>query len=146
MGMYTELHFSVELKPNLPQQVIDTLAHMTGQVPTAPGALPEHPLFRTGRSASMLICDSTYFPAETATDFVLESSRWHLSVRSNFKNFDDEVDHFLDWIGQYVNADEECLGYYRYEEDAHPTLIYAAGIVDVGALLRAAPGIGGIDR
>lgn len=127
MGMYTELHFNAQLRRDLPKQVLDTLAFMVDKVPDKPVELPDHPLFATRSWGSMLVCDSSYFPAETSTHLVLEAGRWSLSVRSNFKDYDDEVKHFLDWVRSYLNADGECLGFYRYEEDDHPTLIYAAG-------------------
>lgn len=126
MGMYTELHFNAELIDKPPQQVIDVLSYMTGQSETHYD-LPDHPLFKTRRWEIALRCDSAYFPMSPASSFDFEDGRWQLRVRSNFKDYDAEVEHFLNWVLPYVDADTECLGYYRYEQDNHPTLIYKAG-------------------
>lgn len=128
MGMYTELHFNAELVRDVPPNVIDVLRLMTGVAdhePT-PSPLPDHALFRTQRWSGMLLCSSYYFPLSVATsvDFDDIAKRYYLRVRCNLKDYDGEIDHFLDWIRPYVDADDECLGYYRYEEDPHPTLIY----------------------
>jgi hypothetical protein len=128
MGMYTEIHFNAELRRDLPKQVLDTLAFMVGEVETEPVELPKHRLFDQPRWSLMLACDSSYFPMQPATSLVLEAGQWNLSVRSNFKNYNGEIDAFLDWIRPYLDAGDECLGFYRYEESDHPTLIYASGV------------------
>lgn len=125
MGMYTELVLAAELKRDVPQQVIDTLAYMVGQS-SDPFTPPLHPLFSAGRWPHMLTCDSYYFAGDSHSTFRFDetSIAWVLTVRSNFKNYDDEVDLFLDWLRPYVE-DRGFLGYHRYEEDRHPVLVYA---------------------
>jgi len=130
MGMYTELHFNAELIKGTPKQVIDTLRHMTGQDEHVPDELPDHPLFRTGRWDYMLQSSSYYFPTSVASsvDYDGIANAHYLRVRCNVKDYDGEIVKFLDWVMPYVFADTECLGYYRYEEDDHPTLIYKRAI------------------
>lgn len=125
MGMYTELHFNAELKRDAPEQVREILRFMTGGTPTdePPTDLPDHPLFKTRRWEHMLLCSSYYFPAQVASALVFDQG-WYINVRCNLKNYDDEIGAFLNWVMPYVDAGTECLGYYRYEEDDHPTLIY----------------------
>lgn len=62
-------------------------------------------------------------PAQSASDLVYDQG-WYINVRCNLKNYDGEIGAFLDWIMPWVFAGPECLGYYRYESDDHPTLIY----------------------
>lgn len=124
MGMYTELHFNAELEHSTPAEVIDLLAYMVDARTTCLAELPEHALFATRRWEWMLTCHSAYFPLSVATSLDYENGRHHLRVRCNLKNYDGEIGLFLDWVMPYVNADTECLGYYRYEEDDHPELIY----------------------
>ncbi len=131
MGMYTELHFNVELERDAPDSVRAILEHMvrtTDEDVEAPD-LPDHLLFKTERWDFMLHCDSYYFPADTHSTFRRDEigDAWYLCVRTNLKNYGGEIEKFLDWVLPYVDADNECLGYYRYEADAHPTLIYKSG-------------------
>jgi hypothetical protein len=48
---------------------------------------------------------------------------YKLNVRCCFKNYDNEIDLFLDFIRPYL-VTTGFLGYKRYEEDDDPTLIY----------------------
>ena len=129
MGMYTALHFAATLRADTPASVLDTLHYMMEprRFPEAPYPdHPDHPLFHTDRWDIMLACDSYYFNADTHS--VLRRG-WDghssLSVTSNFKNYDGELDLFLDWITPYVAAyDGDWLGYHMYEEDEQPTLIF----------------------
>jgi len=72
-------------------------------------------------------CDSYYFNADTISTCRWDdiSNSYYLCIRSNLKNYDGEIRKFLDWIKQFVDAGiGEFLGFYRYEEDDDPTLIY----------------------
>lgn len=126
MGMYTELHFNSELKGNTPTNVISILKYMV-EDGDKPLKLPDHPLFKTCRWETMLVCDSYYFDAETHSTLRLDNitNSWYLCIRSNFKNYDNEVECFLNWIYPYLNKFEgDFLGFYRYEEFQTPSLIF----------------------
>lgn len=130
MGMYTALHFTTALKPGLPDDVLTVLRYMlepTGATPEPP--LPNHPLFRTDRWHFMLTSDSFYFEADTHSCLVkYPTAGWGLSITCNFKNYRDELDCFLDWIGPWVDAAPgDWLGYRMYEEDDQPTQIFYLG-------------------
>ena len=48
-----------------------------------------------------------------------------LHIDTDFKNYNDEIENFLDWIAQYIDATEnEFLGYSIYEESSNPTLYF----------------------
>lgn len=128
MGMYTELHFNVRLKPDVPTPVLEVLNYMIGTDEFQP-LIPDHPLFSAPRWAIMLRCDSYYFDADTHSTLRYDDiGRQHsLCIRTNFKNYDGEIEKFIDWIRPYLDKDKgDFLGFYRYEETEEPTLIYAS--------------------
>lgn len=127
MGMYTELNMAVALKGDTPQNIIDILAYMVGDSKEKPET-PDHPLFETPRWDIMLNCDSYYFDGDTNS--VLRKDEginyYYLTIRSNFKNYNDEIMLFLHFIHPYItDVNNGFIGYFRYEEYAVPTLIYS---------------------
>lgn len=128
MGMYTELDFNSELRKDTPEQVIDTLKYMVGDVEEKPKYLPDHELFSKKRWEYMLRMDSYYFDADTKSTLRFDdiSDTYYLNIRCNLKNYDDEIESFIDWIMPYVKEykrEGDFLGFYRYEEDEDPTII-----------------------
>jgi hypothetical protein len=127
MGMYTELHFNSELRKDVPQDVLDALHYMVGRVEAEP-TLPDHPLFLSSRWRSVLLCDSYYFDADTHSTLRFDETAgaYYLCIRSNLKNYEGEIEKFIDWIRPYLAKEQgEFLGFSRYEETEDPTLIYA---------------------
>lgn len=120
MGMYTELVLGVRLKEKLP--VLEYMLRLTEEKPD----LPNHALFQTERWNFMLRSDSYYFQGSTQHLYQYDdiAKQYEFNVRCNLKNYGDEIKMFLDWIGPYVEPDDGCAGYFRYEEDDDPTLIY----------------------
>lgn len=123
MGMYTELVLGVELASE--PVVIDTLKLMLDGDEENKVVTIDHPLFSTSRWSYMLLCDSFYFDGQTDSKLVYDenSKSYYLNVRCNLKNYDNEIEKFLDWLCPYIKT-EGFLGYSRYECDADPTLIY----------------------
>ncbi|ASU78505.1 hypothetical protein CDG81_09685 [Actinopolyspora erythraea] len=75
-------------------------------------------LFETPRWRNMLWMNSAYFPADTHT-VLDETIMWlpSLSVTSNLKNYDNEIDEFVNWIMPFVDAIAgDFLGYSLYEK------------------------------
>ena len=139
MGMYTELHFNAELKGNVPKNVIDTLKYMINKhndIDFDPSQVFKHQLFSTDRWPVMLQCDSYYFSADTNSTLRYDdiAKSYFLCIRSNLKNYDGEIEHFIDWIHPYLDELEgDYLGHYRYEEDDIPTLIFKNRVVRLSA-------------
>ena len=129
MGMYTELNISVEVKADENTRAI--LEYMVG---AGEGELtvklPKNPLFLSPRWAYMLCSDSFYFD-HTAQSSLVDRETWNeeehdtriLNVRCDLKNYEDEIEHFLQWIYTFTTT-RGFIGYMRYEERANPTLIY----------------------
>ena len=131
MGTFTELNFNSVLKKDTPIDVINTLRVMVDELAKKenPTPLPDHELFKDEESRwnIMLLCDSYYFDAETHSTLNYDDliGSHVLCIQTNFKNYDNEVALFLDWINPYLDKVKgEMLGYYRYEEDRKPTIIY----------------------
>ena len=135
MGMYTELVLGVKLLKKTPPKVIEALKFMTGDADEGQyegNWCPDidDPLFSLPRWRFMLRCGSYYFPGQPDSklieDTVVCIGEYWLNVRSNFKNYDGEINQFLKWLAPYVEQDGNSgfSGYYRYEESEEPTLIY----------------------
>jgi len=127
MGMYTELVVSTRIVDD--PKVINVLKLMIAEDLDVPEIvdLPSHPLFETGRWNYMLRSSSYYFTpiASSLLEYDKIGKSWSFINRSDFKNYDNEINLFLDWIDPYIDAEDgEMIGYSRYEESDEPTIRY----------------------
>jgi hypothetical protein len=127
MGMYTELVVSTSIEDN--PEVINVLKLMIAEDLDVPEIkeLPKHPLFETPRWNYMLRSASYYFTpaASSLLQYDKFSKNWSFINRSDFKNYDNEINLFLDWLDPYIDAvDGEMIGYSRYEESDEPEIRY----------------------
>ena len=124
MGMYTELFISTRIVDD--KNVIAILKYMIGEIETQP-ELPDHDLFKTVRWPHMLVGSSYYFVPRVV--HLLEYDKigdyWCFINRSDFKNYNNEIEQFIDWIKPHL-ADKEgdVFAYSRYEEDKEPITYY----------------------
>ncbi|MBU8573712.1 hypothetical protein [Bacillus pumilus] len=129
MGMYTELVCAFELIKETPSHIIETLEFMSGQREEHPIELPANKLFWEGDKWKwMLQTDSYYFDGKTHSEIendTLVGGRY-VTIRCNLKNYNDEIENFIDWISPYIQKDYDhyFIGYKRYEDDKEPTLIF----------------------
>ena len=131
MGMYTELHLNAKLHEDTCSQDLAILEYMTREDDNAvekPDFVPSHRLFST-RGWEYMLVGGAYFPADPHTTFRHDRHYgcYRLCVRCSLKNYDGEIEAFVDWIRPLVEGDgptDEFLGFSRYEESRHPTLIY----------------------
>ena len=122
--MYTKISLDLKFKENLPLEVVEALKVMVGEADSnlyTRSDFPEHELFNTPRWDFMLLCSSFYhtpfsFAKLNYSDI---SEQYYLTSSSDFKNYDNEVELFFDFIKDYV--EEGYLGYSLYEEDIVPT-------------------------
>jgi len=130
--MYTELVCAFELKRDTPESVITILTYMCegkGKELREFMTLPNHELFKTARWEYMLNSDSYYFDGRTNSIIRYDdiSRSYFVTIRCNLKNYDSEIQKFIDWIKPYIygaGRRDKFIGYYRCEENRDPTLIY----------------------
>ncbi|MCK5639784.1 MAG: hypothetical protein KAJ19_03265, partial [Gammaproteobacteria bacterium] len=111
MGSYTELIFGAELKRETPKQVIDTLQEMIDGLDIS--CPPDHLFFTTPdlRVQSLFRCSSYYFGVNKPNiSFRFDDIRhaWVVSTRANLKNYEHEIELFLDWIKPYIESGSGC--------------------------------------
>jgi hypothetical protein len=105
MGMYTELVFKGILK-NPPEEMVK---------------------FLNGRCEGDTQCKKWEAIINTDT-LLLEkygTNRLFVFLRTDIKNYNEEIEEFLEWIKPYLEMERgSCIGWYWYEEDSEPTLLY----------------------
>jgi hypothetical protein len=131
MGMYTELVLSTQIKDD--PAVVEIIKFMGGDGQVTPNPtfeLPDHPFFKADRWKHMLRSASYYFTPMTAFRFERDdiAKSWSLIVRCDLKNYDDEIEKFIDWLSPHLDDHHgQMIGYSRYEESREPTILYAPG-------------------
>lgn len=123
MGMYTELFVEGTLKANAPTEVTDILRLLFDrETPsTEPYDLPDTPFFKCGRWQTIGSCSSYYhipFAMSAVYTEIVEQRLCFIS-RSDLKNYDGEIEKFIDWITPYC---ERLRGWHWFEEHDQPTL------------------------
>lgn len=105
MGDYTRFEFNAKLRGNTPQEIVDVLQYMMDG-----GASSVHPETQTDHARSILeIGDNGY----------------RLKVLSSFKNYDNEVRLFCDWIAPYLDEDDGTeVGTSEFEYDDSATKLF----------------------
>ncbi len=124
--MYTELVLSTSVKDD--PAVVEVIKFMGSDSRAAPLTPPDHPLFATDRWRWMLRSCSHYFTPMTVFCFERNdiAKSWSLIVRCDLKNYDNEIEKFIDWLSPHLDDHfGQMIGYSRYEESREPTIIYA---------------------
>lgn len=131
--MYTELIFGATLKENTPTYVIHALDSVIND--RTNGDLPDEvKQFSDEYSLSKLIwCSSYYFGAHSnkpSFTFDKIANRWSISFRANCKNYQNEIEKFIEFIKPYVeygSGTTNIFAIVQYEEDDYPTLYGTEG-------------------
>lgn len=122
--MYTELIFGAELKKDTPNDVIETLRYMIGEIEEKPKNSP----FESFRNP--LLGGSFYFAVSTAVSKMWQEEvdkSWRISTRANIKNYYGEIENFLEWIKPWINSgsgNNDMYAIVIYEESNEPTIYY----------------------
>lgn len=125
MGDYTEFRFAAELNLDREDHPIARLLQFMILQEDFNGEIPDHPLFKCERWGWMLRSSSYYFPAETYSSLRWDQGDYYLTIQCNLKNYDKEIENFLDWISPYIGEiDDVFLGFIRNEHSEIPKLIY----------------------
>lgn len=129
MGMYTELVMGARLKEDTPKHIIEMLKVMfriTERLPEKYSdwndRFPEIRVIPFGGSYYFAVQDS-----HSRMSYDKISEDWTLTIRCNIKNYNHEIQNFIDWISPYVTgsgSNDDFFGYVLYEEDTEPKLIF----------------------
>jgi hypothetical protein len=122
MGMYTELDLKVAIE-NEPI-VVDILKDLSNGSITVKNRL-DHPFFKTDRCNMIGRCGSYYFDGQPYIQFRYDkiAKCWFLTTCFNLKNYNQEIEKFLDWLCPFILT-EGYIGTYWYEEQEEPMNIY----------------------
>lgn len=120
MGMYTELVLKCSIKKDCPQQVVDILNKLFNGAEYS-GELPKHPFFSCERwdhvGSSHSFYHIPWHDSKYEKDYIFS--------RCDLKNYEDEIENFLDWVRPYIyEPSGTCIGWKWYETDGEPTLLY----------------------
>lgn len=133
MGLYTELILGCSLDVSSPKIVIDTLKWMIygdGES-EIPSELPQHPFFTNEETRIWMLRSSSYYfgVCECVNRMWYDNigGRWIISSRSNVKNYNKEIEMFLDWLKPYIRSGSGSRDFYAivcYESAEEPTIYY----------------------
>lgn len=149
MGEYTELNISIRVENN--PNVLDILRVMVSdskdELDISKIPIPAHPFFKSEGWQYMLTGYSMYFDHTDGSSLVNKTPYENdpknyifiLNVRCDLKDYNDEIENFLDWIYTYSKT-EGFIGYKRTDDpyDDGPTLIY---FTNEGVIYKHIPGL-----
>ncbi len=131
MGSYTEFKFKAKLKKDTPDEVISVLkkvlidrdlGHDKVMFHTEDVFKPivQHPFFKCERWY-MLFLSTNWDDQMQGGKMYEENGCWVLDIHAEFKNYDNEVDLFFDWIKPHIvgRRKKKYVGYWRHEH-MHP--------------------------
>jgi len=128
MGMYTEIIFGAGLKAELPEGIVSTIKKLVAGEDLKETTL-DHPFFKSERPWLLSSGGSYYFPGTVEPKFWFDdiAKQWFLHFRTNIKNYDSEIEKFLDWIKPYIEDGVGKRNFYAivtYEDSVEPTIYY----------------------
>ena len=124
--MYTELIFGATLKKDTPDKIINALNYMLGNVEVKPIDFP----LSDGRCEWLFKGSSYHFAVNNPVNDMWKDGideQYHVSTRSNIKNYYGEIEEFLEWIKPYIeqgSGSREMYAIVIYEEQDIPTMYY----------------------
>ena len=123
MSSYTQLVLSVSFNTDLPAIVKQGIDYLALEI-DLPMSYPEHPLFIGYAWSGMLKHGSEVFPGSGMSKWVRTNGGWYkLGLNMSIKNYDKQLEKFLDWIAPYVDSGPKICGYIMAEDEELPILI-----------------------
>lgn len=119
--MYTQLIFTATLKADTPIEVINTIRIMLDEIEESDII---RPVFETSTGRNPLRGSGGPF-SNPISYFKFKNNLWTLKNRANIKNYENEINQFLDWILPYIEScPNNIYATIRYEEDEGSTPLY----------------------
>lgn len=133
MGMYTKVNLIIPIKNETEKSVKDILIAMfdgldVEEMEAKQLEIPKHKFFEDGRRVWFPSSGGSYYFTGTVNSKIKYTSdaggnQMVLHIDTDFKNYDNEIKLFLDWIYPHIDGEtHQFLGYSQYEEDENPTL------------------------
>lgn len=135
MGMYTKFSVVIPIKRETPKEIqevlVDLVENAGYKLDSGELQKPNHKFFESDYFSAQ--CDSYYFTGthNSAVKYSHEFEEVHrlvLHIDCDFKNYEDNINLFLDFVAPYIDIEDmwqpTFLGYSLYEEDLNPTLYY----------------------
>ena len=122
--MYTELVVKCSIKENIDDNVKNILDYLFNGAELDKAKIPDHEFFK---------CERWHFIGSGSSCYHIPFalSKWDYSIgsylfsRSDLKDYNAEIEKFIDWIDQYIDETPGmCIGWSWYEEYNEPTLLY----------------------
>lgn len=137
MGMYTELIFGAKLAKYTPKVCIDALNHVINGNDEDVVSDEVKEFINKYSLEVLCYCSSYYFGVNKSVkemwyDKITDS--WSISIRSNLKNYHDEIETFLDYIKDYIESgsgEKELYAYVHYEGSDFPTMYTLDGVYNM---------------
>lgn len=134
MGEYTKFSVILPIKTDTPENIknilIDIVENSGNNLKTM--ELPEHEFFKDENRFYFAQCNSYYFTGTSNSKIHYNEkigcktdNRMILHIDCDFKNYENEIDLFLNFIAPYVDANHNTfLGYSREEKFINPELYF----------------------
>lgn len=128
MGMYTELIFGASIKKDAPQKVINTLHYLVNHKKLWEDVEIEESV-TNGRNV-LNGSGSYYFGVNDPVAKMWQDDidkEWKVCSRCNIKNYEGEIETFLEWVKPYIDSGSGSRDMYAikiYEEQSEPTIYY----------------------
>jgi len=112
MGMYTEFKLDCHINPDAPEDVHEFLHWLVEN--------------NWGKYTGDLVGTHSYFGLSRMSQVCMAGSyeEGFLSVLSECKNYDRQIEHFMHWLTPYITEPKgKVIGMWHYEEWKHPIQI-----------------------
>lgn len=126
MGIYTELVLKITLpEKNEIKDVLDFMFDGTKDYNDELLNKPDHPFFKCTRWRHLSESSSYYLDhPKPVISYFSDFGTTYLFLRVDLKNYDDEIDQFIDFIKPHLEIPKgKTLGWVWYEEDDNPNMI-----------------------
>ena len=130
MGEYSELIFGARLKDD--NEMITTVRQLVEHEEVSP--LPAHEFFKSERYTQIARgTNSYYFAGSSEPTFYYDHivKEWTLLIRMNMKDYDNEIEKFLDWIKPYItqgSGNNNMYAIVMHEWNTEPIMYYIEDI------------------
>lgn len=126
MGMYTDaiIQCKIPSTPTVEEKIIPALKQMLGHEET--GVSPTGPIADCTRHAHMLRGRSYYYFQKSicTLEFNKIFSAWLFFASFDTRNYEKEIEKFLEWLAPYTAVDHAPIAFVRYEEASVPDIYY----------------------